>query len=271
MSGPNDDNVDNSHNHGLAIVIATYNEIENLPSLVEQLVNLLPEATILVIDDQSPDGTGHWCDENKDRFPSLHCIHRNGKLGLGSATVEGFRWSIDRGYRFVATMDADFSHDPATLPNLWNTILGESDQKMAVVIGSRYTRGGAIEGWPLFRRLASKAVNAFARFWLSLSSHDNSGAFRIYRTDALKAIGLDSIRSESYSYLEEVLYRLEQAGYRSMEHPITFRDREHGVTKTNWKLGIKVFWELFRMRGSAIPKSIAAPSQNRQSVKVEDD
>ena len=238
------------NDRGLAIIIATYNEIENLPTLVEQLTSLLPDAKILVIDDNSPDGTGKWCDENKIRFPSLDCLHRSGKLGLGSATIEGFRWAMEHGHPFVATMDADFSHDPATLPELYQKISADLDDKLAVAIGSRYVPGGAIEGWPLFRRLASKAVNWFARLWLGLSTRDNSGAFRVYRTSALRTIGLDSIHSKSYSYLEEILYRLTQAGFRFIEHPIVFKDRELGVTKTNWKLGVKVFWELFLFRFS---------------------
>ena len=251
MSNPNGHHVDASSGSGLAIVIATYNEIENLPTLVEQLVALLPAAKILVIDDHSPDGTGEWCDQNRARFPSLDCLHRSGKLGLGSATVAGFAWAIKQKLPLVATLDADFSHDPSSLPKLLKKILTAPDSNVAVVIGSRYVQGGSIEGWPLFRRAASKAVNAFARFWLNLKSRDNSGAFRIYRTNALKTIGLHSIRSQSYSYLEEVLYRLQQAGFQSIEHPITFRDRELGVTKTNWKLGVRVFWELFRMRNTS--------------------
>ena len=236
----------------LAIIIATYNEIDNLPTLVVQLSSLLPDAKILVIDDNSPDGTGKWCDENTAHFPSLHCLHRSGKLGLGSATVEGFRWAIEQGHPFVATMDADFSHDPATLPELYQKISRDSDEKLAVAIGSRYVSGGAIEGWPLFRRLASKAVNLFARLWLGLSTRDNSGAFRVYRTSALKTIGLESIHSKSYSYLEEILYRLKRAGFQFTEHPIVFKDRELGVTKTNWMLGVKVFWELFLFRFSSV-------------------
>ena len=234
----------------LAIIIATYNEIENLPTLVEQLTSLLPDAKILVIDDNSPDGTGEWCDQNRDRFPAVECLHRSGKLGLGSATVEGFRWAIAQGHAFVATMDADFSHDPATLPDLYQKISRNPDPEVAVVIGSRYIEGGSVEGWPWFRRLASKGVNWFARVWLGLNSRDNSGAFRVYRTHALMTIGLESIHSKSYSYLEEILYRLKQAGFRSVEHPIVFKDRELGVTKTNWKLGVKVFWELFLFKFS---------------------
>ena len=265
MSKLKDNLVGNSAGSGLAIIIATYNEIENLPTLIEKLAALLPDATILVIDDNSPDGTGKWCDENASRFPSLHCIHRSGKLGLGSATIQGFAWAIEQKHPLIATMDADFSHAPTSLPDLLNKIISLDDEKVAVVIGSRYVQGGAIEGWPLLRRLASKAVNAFARIWLGLKSYDNSGAFRIYRSSALESIGLSSIRSESYSYLEEVLYRLERAGYRSVEHPITFRDRELGVTKTNLALGLKVFWELFRLRGSTrTPKS-----QNHASSKVD--
>jgi dolichol-phosphate mannosyltransferase len=242
---------DKSLGSGLAIIIATYNEIDNLPDLIGQLAGLLPNATILVIDDNSPDGTGQWCDDNANRFPSMHCVHRKGKLGLGSATIAGFAWASERNYPLVATMDADFSHDPATMPHLLKKLSERSDDRVAVVIGSRYVAGGSIEGWPLFRRIASKAVNGFARFWLGLKSRDNSGAFRIYRTNALETIGLTSIGSESYSYLEEVLYRLEQAGFQSIEHPITFKDREQGVTKTDWKLGLRVFWEIFRMRNSA--------------------
>lgn len=233
---------------GVGIVIATYNEIENLPTLVECLVGLLPESRILVVDDHSPDGTGEWCEQNRSKFPSLECLHRSGKLGLGSATVAGFSWAIEQKCSLVATMDADYSHDPKALPSLVDEISNHSDSRVAVVLGSRYVPGGAIEGWPLFRRLASRAVNMFARIWLGLSSRDNSGAFRVYRTGALESIGLKSIGSHSYSYLEEVLYRLEQAGYRSIEYPITFRDRELGVTKTNLMLGVKVFWELFRIR-----------------------
>lgn len=248
MSIPSDETDVLPAAQGLAIIIATYNEIENLPTLVEQLTNLLPQAKILVIDDNSPDGTGKWCDENATRFPALECLHRSGKLGLGSATIEGFRWAMDRQHEFAATMDADFSHDPATLPELVKKISDAPSNDLAVVIGSRYIEGGAIEGWPLFRRVASKAVNLFARVWLGLSSRDNSGAFRVYRTSALETIGLESIRSKSYSYLEEILYRLRCAGFRSTEHPIFFKDRELGVTKTNWKLGIKVFWEIFLCR-----------------------
>lgn len=236
------------NDQSLAIIIATYNEIDNLPTLVEQLTSLLPDAKILVIDDNSPDGTGKWCDENKIRFPSLHCLHRAGKLGLGSATIEGFRWAIKHGHPFIATMDADFSHDPASLPNLYQKLSRNADEKLAAAIGSRYVAGGAIEGWPMFRRLASKAVNRFARLWLGLNTRDNSGAFRVYRTSALKTIGLESIHSKSYAYLEEILYRLKQAGFEFTELPIVFKDRELGVTKTNWKLGMKVFWELFLFR-----------------------
>jgi len=245
---PSDEAVIQSEDQELAIIIATYNEIENLPMLIEQLTALLPAAKILVIDDNSPDGTGDWCDENAVQFPNLGCLHRSGKLGLGSATIEGFQWAINQGHAFVATMDADFSHDPATLPALFKKISSSPDDNLAVAIGSRYTEGGAIEGWPLFRRFASKAVNWFARTWLGLSSRDNSGAFRVYRTSALESIGLDSIHSKSYSYLEEILYRLQRAGFRSIEHPIVFKDRELGVTKTNWKLGIKVFWEILLCR-----------------------
>jgi dolichol-phosphate mannosyltransferase len=238
----------------LVVVIATYNEIENLPRLMDQVFQYLPQAKIRVIDDNSPDGTGRWVDDNVKRFPSgsLSCEHRSGKLGLGSATITGFGWAMEQKVPLVATMDADFSHDPASLPALVKAIRNEADSSVAVAIGSRYVVGGAIEGWPLFRRFASKAVNLFARTWLGLPTKDNSGAFRVYRTAALESIGLGSIRSGSYSYLEEVLFRLMNAGYSFVEVPITFRDRDAGVTKTNWRLGVKVFWEILHMRSRRV-------------------
>ncbi len=208
--------------------VATYNEIENLPRLVDAIFAAAPQCDILVVDDNSPDGTGAWCDERAAKEPRLTCLHREGKLGLGSATIAAMRHAIECDYDIVATMDADFSHDPAVLPKLIAAVeSGEAD----VAIGSRYCEGGAIDGWPLRRRVASRMVNAYSRKLLGLTPRDCSGAFRAYSVEILKAIDLSKIQSAGYAYLEEILVHLTRAGARFQEIPITFRDRESGASK----------------------------------------
>lgn len=251
------------------IVVATYNEIDNLPRLIAQLVDVLPQAQILVIDDGSPDGTGLWCDRAVSQYPQLRVIHREDKLGLGSATILGFQQAIAQKIPLVATMDADLSHDPASLPRLLAALqtppqpplsardgmedrmgegLGEGlEDRVGVALGSRYVDGGRIEGWPLRRRLVSKCVNFYSRILLRLKTRDNSGAFRVYRTAELERIDLGSLRSSGYGYLEEILCRLNQLGVPMVEVPITFRDRTQGRSKTSLLEGVKVFWEILKL------------------------
>jgi dolichol-phosphate mannosyltransferase len=236
-----------SHNNQLLIVIATFNEIENLPRLIVQLVDLLPAAQILIIDDASPDGTGNWCDEARVKYPQLSVVHREGKLGLGSATLVGFHRAIARGFDMVATMDADLSHDPASLVKLVETLQHPENQHAGVAIGSRYVEGGGIIGWPWYRKLASRAVNLFARWNLGLKTKDNSGAFRVYRCDSLKNLDLATVRSTGYGYLEEILWRLQRSGVEMVEVPIVFHNRELGNSKTSVSEGFKVFWQIFKM------------------------
>ena len=216
------------------VVVATYNEVENLPRLVEQILAIAPDVDVLVIDDNSPDGTGDWCDRHTRDEPRLSCLHRPGKLGLGTATVAGFHAAIDGGYDFVVTMDADFSHDPKYLPAMRSRIAIEHLAN-DVVIGSRYVPGGGINGWPLHRRLMSRLVNTYARLLLGLSVKDCSGAFRCYRCETLRQLDLDQIRSRGYSYLEEILWLLKRRRARFDEIPIVFVDRVLGQTKINWR------------------------------------
>jgi dolichol-phosphate mannosyltransferase len=219
------------------VALATYNEIENLPRLVDQIFAVLPNADILVVDDNSPDGTGHWCDERASVEPRLRCIHRESKRGLGSATIEAMRFAIDHGYQKLVTMDSDLSHDPAHLPSLV-----EASQRAAVVIGSRYCSGGAIDGWPLHRRLASRLLNGLTRTLLHLPVRDSSGSYRAYRIAKLLEIDFDTIESSGYAYLEEILWHLHRAGATFAEVPITFRDRRAGRSKN----GIPVIVEKLR-------------------------
>lgn len=215
------------------VTVATYNEIENLPRLVEEIFRHAPEVDLLVIDDNSPDGTGRWCDEQSAKDPRIHCLHRPGKLGLGTATIAGMRYGIEHGYRYVLNMDADFSHPPSRLPALLAGMEPTADPPVDVMIGSRYVPGGGIEGWPLHRHLMSRGVNAYARWLLGLPSRDCSGAFRCYRTSILAKVDFDSVRSRGYSFQEEILWHLKRAGARFGETPITFVDRRHGSSKIN--------------------------------------
>lgn len=216
------------------VVVATYNEIENLPRLVEQILDIAPDVDLLVIDDNSPDGTGKWCETHALNEPRLTCRHRPRKLGLGTATLAGFREAIDQGYDFVLTMDADFSHDPKYLPAIRECV-DATDQAIDVAIGSRYVPGGGIEGWPLHRRIMSRIVNTYARLLLGLSVNDCSGAFRCYRCETLKQIDFSQVRSRGYSYLEEILWLLKRRRARFGEVPIVFVDRVLGQTKINWR------------------------------------
>ena len=184
-----------------------------------------------MIDDNSPDGTGQWCDRQRAENPRIACLHRPGKLGLGTATVAGMKYAIEHGYRFVLNMDADFSHQPKYLPALLAGMDPPGQPPVDVMIGSRYVPGGGVEGWPLRRQLMSRAVNLYARWLLGLRPKDCSGAFRCYRTELLARLDFDAIRSRGYSFQEEILWRLKRLGARFGETPIVFVDRQRGVSK----------------------------------------
>ncbi len=224
--------------HGLnsqkaLVTVATYNEIENLPRLVEEILKYVPEADILVVDDNSPDGTGRWCDEKAATEPRLHCLHRQGKLGLGTAITAGMKYGIEHGYRYVLNMDADFSHNPKYLPDLLAGMDPAGGPPVDVMIGSRYVPGGGIEGWPWKRHFMSRGVNLYARGLLGLKPKDCSGGLRCYRTSLLARIDLDGIRSKGYSFQEEVLWLLKREGGVFGESPIIFVDRQRGHSKIN--------------------------------------
>ncbi len=221
-------------NHRTLVTLATYNEIENLPRLVDALFAVAPDVDILVVDDGSPDGTGAWCDTKAVTEPRFRCLHRAGKLGLGTAIIAAMRDAIEHGYTYVLNMDADFSHDPRHVPALIAGMEGADGAPTAdVVIGSRYVTGGGIEGWPLRRHLMSRAVNTYARWMLGLRPNDCSGAFRCYRTSILARMDFGAVRSRGYSFQEEILWHLKRLGAKFDETPITFVDRQHGTSKIN--------------------------------------
>lgn len=212
----------------ILIGISTYNEIENLPRLVEQIGEHLPAAHILIVDDDSPDGTGRWSFEQAQAREGMFCVQRSGKLGLGTATIATMRFAIEHGYRFLINMDADLSHPPEKLPEL--ALAGRIAD---VAIGSRYVQGGRVVGWPLHRRIMSRSMNLLARIALGLPAKDCSGSFRCYRVAKLNEISLDRVRSQGYSFFEEILWHLRHANATFVEVPITFQDRQRGESKIN--------------------------------------
>jgi dolichol-phosphate mannosyltransferase len=238
----------------ILITICTYNERENVAALVPEIRRTIPDADVLVIDDNSPDGTGRLADEMGTTDPRVKTLHRSGKQGLGSATLAGFRYAIDHGYEFLINMDADFSHDPRHLPALL-----EAMQRVDVAIGSRYVPGGGVEGWGLGRHFMSQGINWYARLLLGLKTRDNSGAFRCYRVAKLAQIDLEHIRSRGYSFQEEILYRCRRVGCRFEETPIVFHDRRYGTSKINWRESAVALWIIFRL---GLENLLGGPRQN---------
>ena len=208
------------------VALATYNEKENLPSLVEAIHAELPEADLLVVDDNSPDGTGQWCEQFASKAPWFTCIARPGKLGLGSALRVVKQHAVEKNYDLLITLDADWSHPPNDLPK----ILAAADTAN-VVVGSRYCPGGGIEGWPLRRRIASLAINSATRLVLGIPVRDCSGNFRAYHTSLLRQIRWNEVQDTNYGYMEEILWHLFRLGATFAEVPIVFTDRRAGESK----------------------------------------
>lgn len=244
------------------VTLATYNEIDNLPRLVDAIFDAAPHVDVLVVDDHSPDGTGDWCDRRRAQDPRVHCLHRPAKLGLGTATIAAMRYALQHGYRYVLNMDADFSHPPRYLPELMAAMDSSGDgRQVDVAIGSRYVAGGRIEGWPIRRHLMSRAVNWYARSILRLTPRDCSGAFRCYRTGLLARVDFDKIRSRGYSFQEEILWHLRRLGARFREIPITFVDREKGSSKIGLREGLSSLGVIASLALCGKAESGRAPGQ----------
>jgi dolichol-phosphate mannosyltransferase len=220
--------VPNSASTRVLVALATYNEKENIGPLITGILRTVPEAAVLVIDDNSPDGTGKIADELAAADQRVHVLHRPGKLGLGTAILAAMRYAMDNDFLWLANMDADFSHHPRYLPAL---LAGMRDHD--VMIGSRYVTGGVTVNWPFPRRLMSKSVNLLARFLMRIAAYDTSGAYRCFSVDLLRRAALERIVSRGYSFQEEVLYRCRLAGCRMGEIPIIFEDRRAGASKAD--------------------------------------
>ncbi|HEY4258729.1 MAG TPA: polyprenol monophosphomannose synthase [Schlesneria sp.] len=222
------------------VTICTYNERENIANLIPQVLAALPDADVLVVDDNSPDGTAQVVRELGQRDPRVQLLLRMKKEGLGAATVAGLRWAVDHGYDFALNMDADFSHHPRHLAAV-RACMAVAD----VGVGSRYVPGGAIVGWSPKRHFMSQGINIYSQVLLALRTQDCSGAFRCYRTSTLKQIDFDRFRSRGYAFQEEMLYRCVRVGGRIAETPIVFEDRIVGQSKINVKEMVRALRDLF--------------------------
>jgi len=225
------------------IIIPTYNEYDNLRPLLEQIFSYAPASDILIVDDNSPDGTGQLADEISVQNRRVHVMHRAGKLGLGTAYIAGFKYAVEHQYDAAFEMDADFSHDPCYLPNFLSAI-----ESADLVIGSRYVEGGGTPNWSLLRRFISGGGNIFARFMLGIPVHDCTAGFRCYRREVLEGIELDSIESQGYAFQVELAYRVYRRGFRIVETPIIFQDRRVGKSKMSRAIFLEGFTWVIRAR-----------------------
>lgn len=238
------------------IIIPTYNEKENLRSLLKELFTYAPATNVLIVDDNSPDGTGQLADEIHNENPQVLVMHRAGKLGLGTAYIAGFKYAIEHDYDAAFEMDADFSHNPMYLPDFLRKIANAH-----LVIGSRYVPGGATPDWTLLRRFISGGGNIYTRLLLGSRIHDWTAGFRCYRVEALKAIDLDSVRSQGYAFQIEMAYRVLRKGFRVEETPIVFLDRRVGTSKMSRKIFLEGFTYVLRARfgRQPFPRSALRP------------
>ena len=210
----------------VVVLIPTYNERENLPVIVRRLRGSVPAADVLVLDDASPDGTGALADELAEADDQVHVLHRSAKEGLGKAYLAGFDWALERGYDAAVEMDADGSHQPEQLPALLDAV-GHAD----VVIGSRWIRGGAVRNWPATRKALSVGANLYTRVMLGMPVNDATAGFRVYRASALRTMGLRGVESQGYCFQVDLTMRAVRSGLEVLEVPITFVEREVGVSK----------------------------------------
>jgi dolichol-phosphate mannosyltransferase len=208
------------------VIIPTYNELASLPAIVKRLRSCVPEADVLVADDNSPDGTGQLADDLAADDTHVHVLHRTSKNGLGAAYLAGFRWGLSRGYDVLVEMDADGSHRPEHLPQMLDA-LADAD----AVIGSRWVSGGSVENWPKSRLLLSRGGNRYVQLMLGLGVSDATGGYRAYRVSALTVIDIDTVTSQGYCFQVDLTRRLVRAGLRVVEVPITFVEREVGDSK----------------------------------------
>ena len=236
---------------GTWVVLPTYDEAENLAGIAAAILEMLPAATLLVVDDSSPDGTGELAEQLASKEPRVRVRHRPGKEGLGRAYLDGFRVALDGGATSLIQMDADWSHDPAVLPSLLAPIV---EDRADLVIGSRYVKGGRVLDWGVGRRIVSRGGSLFARTVLNLKPNDLTGGFKAWRASTLAAIPFDGVHAGGYVFQIEMTQRASRGGARVAEVPITFRDRRLGQSKMSRRIVIEALVVVLRLRWDEIRK-----------------
>ncbi len=226
------------------VIVPTYNEAENLPLIVPRILEQDKRIEVLVVDDNSPDGTGRVADEMAADDPRVHVLHREGKLGLGTAYLTGFKWALERDYEFIFEMDADGSHDAKHLPEFLAAI-----QDVDLVLGSRYLKGRVtVVNWPMSRLLLSYSANIYARVVTGHRLYDATGGFKCFRRRVLEAIDLDEVHSNGYSFQIEMSFRAWRKGFRIVEIPIVFVDRVEGTSKMSGGIVREAVWMVWLLR-----------------------
>ncbi|MCX5314376.1 polyprenol monophosphomannose synthase [Streptomyces sp. NBC_00154] len=221
------------------VIIPTYNEAENIKPIVTRVRTAVPDAAILVADDNSPDGTGKIADELAAADSQVQVLHRQAKEGLGAAYLAGFRWGIEHGYGVLVEMDADGSHQPEELPRLLTALKGAD-----LVLGSRWVPGGRVVNWPKSREMISRGGSTYSRLLLGLRTRDVTGGYRAFRAETLQGIGLDEVASQGYCFQVDLARRAVDAGYHVVEVPITFVDREVGDSKMSRDILVEALWRV---------------------------
>jgi dolichol-phosphate mannosyltransferase len=224
------------------IIVPTYNVLENLPRVVKEIQTYLPSADILVVDDQSPDGTGQLADEMQAQNPKIFVLHRKAKEGLGKAYIAGFQWALSRDYELIFEMDADLSHPASALPRFI-----EASKTADVVLGSRWTAGGGVSGWPLKRKMISQGGSLYARGILGVGIKDLTGGFKCFHRRVLEQIGLEQVVTVGYGFQIELTWRALQKGFTVVEIPILFTDRILGKSKMSGAIfmeALSLVWKL---------------------------
>ena len=224
-------------------LVVTYNEADNIARLIPAILRHVPQSHVLVVDDNSPDGTGQLADELAAATSRVHVLHRPGKAGLGKAYLAGFRWALDHAYDLIFEMDADFSHDPRFLGDFIRAA-----QDADLVIGSRYRTGVNVINWPISRLLLSIGANEYARWITGLPLADSTGGFKCFRREVLEAIDLEKVRSNGYSFQIEMSFRAWKKGFRLVEIPIVFTDRVEGQSKMNKRIVREAIWMVWWLR-----------------------
>ena len=234
------------------VCIPTFNESENIEKLIDQVLESLPETEIMIIDDGSPDGTGDIVEKIAKKNTKVHCIHREGKQGLGTAYIAAFKWALERDYTHCFEMDADFSHDPKDLPRLL-----EATKEFDIAIGSRFYKGRlSIINWPLSRLILSMAASLYVRIIIGMPLWDCTTGFKCFKRKVLENLPLDKVRSEGYSFQIDLNFRAKRMGFSVGEVPIVFSDRIEGGSKMSKKIVFEAIWRVWQLRFNGIREDL---------------